>query len=220
MKIEKRVLVFLAILAAIAAMVITASAQRAGFQAAGIAPPAQHPMQVAPIMPVAPFGFFGPVAPFTTAPVAPFVTAPVGPFGVAPGGRVLETFRAVPAPFFFPPVQPPAIVTVPGFHHRNEFGFRSGNTVIINVPPVFPQQAFPPSNIGLPVVSPIPMIPATVPTIPATISPFPAGTSRAQVISQLGPPSVTIITSTGETLFFNGGATVIIQNGQVVTRSR
>src|SRR5213592_3418208 len=100
MKTKKRVLVFLAILAAIAAMVITASAQRAGFQAAGIAPPAQHPMQVAPIMPV---------APFTTAPVAPFVTAPVGPFGVAPGGRVLETFRAVPAPFFFPPVQPPAI---------------------------------------------------------------------------------------------------------------
>ena len=217
MEIKKRVLVFLAILAAIAAMVITASAQRAGFRAAGIAPPAQHPMQVAPITPVAPIG---PVAPFMTAPVAPFVTAPVGSFGVAPGGRVLETFRAVPAPIFFPPVQPPAIVTVPGFHHRNGFGVRSGNTVIINVPPTFPQQAFPPSNIGLPVVSPIPMIPATVPTIPATISPFTAGTSRAQVISQLGPPSVTIITSTGETLYFNGGATVIIQNGQVVTGSR
>ena len=208
-----------------AAMGLTASAQRAGFRAAGIAPPAQHPVQVAPITPVAPIG---PVAPFTTAPVGPFVTAPVAPFGVAPvapfgvapGGRVLETFRGVPAPIFFAPVQPPAVVSVPGFHHRNGFGSRSGNIVIINVPPAFPQQVFPSSNIGLPVVSPIPMIPATVPPIPATISPFPAGISRSQVISQLGPPSVSIITSTGETLYFNGGATVIIQNGQVVTGSR
>jgi hypothetical protein len=40
------------------------------------------------------------------------------------------------------------------------------------------------------------------------------------VISQFGPPSVSIITSTGETLYFSGGATVVIQNGQVVTGSR
>jgi hypothetical protein len=213
MKIKKRLLIFLAILAAIAAMVITAPAQRGGFQAAGIAPPVQHqPVPSAP------------VAPFTSAPVAPFVTAPVGPFGTspfatAPGGRVLETFRAVPAPVFFPPVQPPAIGTVPGFRQHNGFGSRQSNIVIVNVGPAFPQQAFPQTNIGLPAISPI-SIPQTISMIPATIPTIPLGTSRAQVISQFGPPSVTVITSASETLYFNGGVTVIIQNGQVVTGSR
>jgi hypothetical protein len=227
MKIKRHVLVFLAILTAIAAMVITATGQRAGFRAAGIAPPVQHQMPLAPVVPV---------APFTTAPVGPFVTAPVAPFGFAPGGRVIETFRAVPGPIFFPPVQAPAIVTRRPFHQRNGFGFGATNafgpvttfgtnTVIVDVPQTFPQEVFPQqvvpqSNIGLPPISPIPTMPPTISTIPATISTFPAGTSRAQVISQMGPPSVTVITSTGETLFFHGGATVIIQNGQVVTGSR
>jgi hypothetical protein len=228
MKFKKRVLMLLAILAVMAAMVAAAPAQRAGFQAAGIAPPVQHqPMTI------------GPVAPFTSAPVAGFVTSPVAPFGTAPGGRVFETFRAVPqAPFFFSPVQPPAVVTVPGgFHRHHGLGFQQPNTVIVNVPPVFSQQIFPETNIGLPAVSPIPpvapipstisTIPGTISTIPGTISTIPStfpafavGTSRAQVISQLGPPTVTVITSTGETLYFSGGATVIIQNGQVVTGSR
>jgi hypothetical protein len=230
MKFRRRFLVFLAILAAIAVMVVTASAQRAGFRAAGIAPPAQHPMQVAPIAPVAPIG---PVAPFTTSPVAPFITAPVAPFGIAPGGRPFETFRAVPPPVFFPPVQPPAVVTAPRFHRHNGFGFRSGNTVIVNVGPAIPAVGFfPQENIGLPPVAPIPPVlptavaplPTTVLPVPATVLPLPStipvGTTRAQVISQFGPPSVSIITSTGETLYFSGGATVVIQNGQVVTGSR
>jgi len=230
MKFRRRFLVFFAVLAAIAAMVVTASAQRAGFRAAGIAPPAQHPMQVAPpITSVAPIG---PVAPFTTSPVMPFVTAPVAPFGMAPGGRTFETFRAAP-PVFFPSVQPPAVVTVPGFHHRNGFGFRSGNIVIVNVGPAIPPVGFfPQENIGLPPVAPIPpVLPTTVAPLPTTVLPVPAtvlplpstiqvGTTRAQVISQFGPPSVSIITSTGETLYFSGGATVVIQNGQVVTGSR
>ena len=41
------------------------------------------------------------------------------------------------------------------------------------------------------------------------------GAPRADVLRQFGQPSVTIITSTGETLYFTGGVTVIIQNGQV-----
>jgi hypothetical protein len=238
-KFRRRFLVFLAILAAIAVMVVTASAQRAGFQAAGIAPPAPHPMPVGPT--IAPFGPVGPVAPFTTAPVAPFVTAPVAPFGVAtgvpfgvmPGARPFETFRGVAPPVFFPPVQAPAVVTAPGFHHRNGFGYRSGNTVIVNVGPAIPPVGFfPQENIGLPPVAPIPPVlpttvaplpttvlpvPTTVPPIPSTI---PVGATRAQVISQFGPPSVTVITGTGETLYFSGGATVVLQNGQVITGSR
>jgi hypothetical protein len=42
------------------------------------------------------------------------------------------------------------------------------------------------------------------------------GMPRAEVLQRFGQPSVTIITSTGETLYFSGGATVIIQNGQVI----
>jgi hypothetical protein len=45
--------------------------------------------------------------------------------------------------------------------------------------------------------------------------PPPRGTPRADVLQQFGQPSVTIITSTGETLYFTGGVTVILQNGQV-----
>jgi hypothetical protein len=227
MKIKKRVFVFLAILTAIAAMVITATGQRAGFQAAGIAPPVQHQLPLAPVVPV---------APFTTSPVMPFVTAPVAPFGFAPGGRTIETFRAVPGPVFFPPVQSPVIVTRRPFHQHNGIGRPTNafgpatnfgtNGVMVNVPQAFPQEVFPQqvvpqSNIGLPPLSPIPTIPTTISTIPPTIiSTFPVGTTRAQVISQLGPPSVTVITSTGETLYFHGGNSVVFQNGQVVTGSR
>ena len=234
MKIKRRILVFLAILAAIAAMVVTAAAQRAGFRAAGIAPPATH--QSLPIAPVVP------VAPFITAPVQPFVMAPVAPFGFVPGGRVFETFHA-PGPVFFPPVQPPAVVTRRPFHQRRGIGFgQTGafgpvttfgtNGVFVNVPQAFPQEVIPQtvvpqSNIGLPPLSPIPTIPATISTIPQTISTipqtisiFPAGTTRAQVILQLGPPSVTVLTSTSETLYFPGGASVVMQNGQVVTGSK
>jgi hypothetical protein len=231
MKFRKRFLVFLAILAAITVMVVTASAQRAGFQAAGIAPPAPHPMPVGPT--IAPFGPVGPVAPFTTAPVAPFVTAPVAPFGVMTGARPFETFRAVAPPVFFPPVQPPAVVTAPGFHHRNGFGYRSGNSVIVNVGPAIPPVGFfPQENIGLPPVAPIPpVLPTTVAPLPTTVLPvpttvlpvpstIPVGATRAQVISQFGSPSVSVITGTGETLYFSGGATIILQNGQVVTGSR
>jgi len=47
-------------------------------------------------------------------------------------------------------------------------------------------------------------------------STFPVpGTPRAAVLEQLGQPLVTVTTRTGETLFFDGGIKVILQNGQV-----
>src|SRR5258706_369174 len=81
-----------------ARMVMAAPARGGGSRAAGIAPRVQHQRVRAGRA-----GPIGAVAPFTSAPVAPFVTAPVGafgtsPFATAPGGRVIETFRAVPAP--------------------------------------------------------------------------------------------------------------------------
>src|SRR5437867_2962530 len=43
------------------------------------------------------------------------------------------------------------------------------------------------------------------------------GTPREQVVRQFGSPTVSIVTSTGETLHFSGGVSVFIQNGQVAS---
>jgi hypothetical protein len=53
-----------------------------------------------------------------------------------------------------------------------------------------------------------------VPAAPIQRAPF-IGMPRADVLQQFGQPTVTVITSTGETLYFSGGVTVIIQNGRV-----
>jgi hypothetical protein len=70
-----------------------------------------------------------------------------------------------------------------------------------------------PIQPGLPFVSnpiqPPPFVPGVGPVFP------PVGMPRAEVLRQFGAPSVSVITSTGETMFFPGGGTVTIQNGQV-----
>jgi hypothetical protein len=43
----------------------------------------------------------------------------------------------------------------------------------------------------------------------------PVGMSRADVLRKFGEPSVTVATSTSETLYFHDGTTVTLQNGQV-----
>jgi hypothetical protein len=104
---------------------------------------------------------------------------------------------------------PPLIPLVPNFP-----------TVFVPNTVLYPGQTFfppapvsPSSNIFFP-ANPIqpnpPFAPVMNPAFPVV------GTPRADLIRQFGPPSVTVITSTGETLYFPGGATVIIQNGQVV----
>ena len=112
----------------------------------------------------------------------------------------------VPA-YGVPPVQAPLIVTRPEFHHRNGFVGAPGAPGQIIVPgAVFtnaPQSRFgPPST---PVVAAAPAAPF-VPQV---------GMPRTEVLRQFGQPSATVITRTGETLYFPGGVTVIIQNGQV-----
>ena len=134
----------------------------------------------------------------------------------APAGNPHGTFRMVPAligpasPRFrdFQPMTP-LVPLVPNFP-----------TVIVPNTVLVPGQTFlppgpvsPSSNIFFP-TNPIQPTP---PFSPFAGAGFPApGTSRADVIREFGPPSVTVITSTGETLYFPGGATVIVQNGQVV----
>ena len=85
-------------------------------------------------------------------------------------------------------------------------------TTIIALPFVSPSPtAFVPTNPVLPPLTPTPFIPV----IAGSGRIMPIGTPRADVIRQFGQPSVTMITSTGETLFFTGNVTVIIQNGVV-----
>lgn len=183
-------------------------AQRAGFQV-GIAP--QALFGTPPIAVGQPqFGFF---------PAAPAVITP--PFAVAAPAPLIPTIPAVIAPQpvvivpQFPSLIVPAFPTVMTPNHV----LLPGQTVI--APPIItPGQTI----VAPPIINP----PATVffpanpiqpspPFVPRVNQIFPViGIPRAQVISQFGQPSVTVITSTGETLFFPGGATVILQNGRVV----
>jgi hypothetical protein len=125
----------------------------------------------------------------------------------APHSTVVQphgTFTARPT---FPPSPPPVL----------------GTTAIIPVVPtvIVPNHVLLPGQTGVP---PAPFIPAAPPLHPThPIIGFaprsghlpPIGMARSEVLGQFGTPSVTVITSSGETLYFTGGTTVIIQNGQV-----
>jgi hypothetical protein len=80
-----------------------------------------------------------------------------------------------------------------------------GQTVIPS--PTFQTWQTPAVAAGPVFVSPSPtQIPTSAP---------PAGMSRADVLRKFGEPSVTVTTSTSETLYFRDGTTVTLQNGQV-----
>ena len=114
-----------------------------------------------------------------------------------------STFTATPVPFpqvIGPSPLVPAIPLVPNFP-----------TVIIPNQVLVPgQTAFPSPFFNSAPVQPFPPAPVYAPVH----RPF-TGMPRAEVLRQFGQPSVTVITSTGETLYFPGNVTVIIQNGRV-----
>jgi len=93
------------------------------------------------------------------------------------------------------------------------------NPVIV---PGIPPNGFPPApvnpvnpffgTIPTPVGTPSPVV---VPP-PLATRPFPSGTPRGDVLQQMGQPTTTIMTNQGETLFFPGGESVNLLNGQVV----
>jgi len=133
-------------------------------------------------------------------------------FGVpvpqAPVVAVRSTFTLAPVQILpaFPAVAPfPNVPLVPVFP-----------TVIVPNTILVPGQ----TSFVVPIVNPSPVavIPVNVaPAVPVPVRRFPPfGTPRADVLRVLGEPSVTVVTSAGETLYFTGGVTVIIQNGQVV----
>jgi hypothetical protein len=180
-------------------------AQNAGFATAGIQPVIQSPVQ-------------------------PFVSSPVGQFGVLPA------------------ITPPIISTFPGPTHTpiGPGVVSRFNGVIVVYPygsVITPASAFiagPASVIGPATTIVRPIGPSTVvatppPSAPATVAPpvvappvgpppdgrrvhVPAGTTRAQVIQQLGEPVTTIVTQDGEMLGFSDGAMIYLQNGVVVMR--
>jgi hypothetical protein len=124
------------------------------------------------------------------------------------------TFAAAVPQFAVPFPQPlPGIPLAPNFPTvivPNQQVFFPGQ-------PVFPTPIVHPGPpLFVPPQSVSPGLPfAPLPPQPGLLRP-PLGMNRAEVLRRFGQPSVTIITSTGETLHFNGGVTVIIQNGQVV----
>jgi len=146
------------------------------------------------------------------APAVPTINQPIVVPGFSQPMIVPFTGQST---FGFPPTQPPAIVTRPKFHH--------GNTIVVvqQIPQtccVWQPQVMIPGQVFTPGAVIVSQPQAFFgPPIAQTIQ---AGTPRAQVLVQLGRPSVTIVTSTGETMHFNGGVTVIIQNGQVITGPR
>jgi len=203
----------LALLASVGLVVLGATslmAQRAGFRV-GIAPTVGRPVVIS--------GFGQPaVVPFGVAPAVPFGVAPVVPFGAQ--------FGIFPQPFGFPTVQTPVIVTGGGFFPQPVVTQPFGG-IVVQTPQVFvPGTAFAPGPFVVPgqvVVSGPIVWPRSIfiETPGAHVRPGQSialpgvGTARSQVLNQLGHPTGSIVTSSGETLYFNGGISVFIQNGQV-----
>jgi hypothetical protein len=127
----------------------------------------------------------------------------------------LQPFLAVPLVPNFQTVIVPNQVTFPGTTIIPSAFVSPSPTAFVPTNPVFAM-----TNPVLPPLTPAPFIPVIAgPGIAGSGRLVPIGSSRADVIRQFGMPSVTTITSTGETLYFTGNVTVIIQNG-VVTGQR
>ena len=142
-------------------------------------------------------------------------------------------------PVTFPPTQAPAVVTRGTFVGVPTIivPVQIQQAVVPMIIPAFPTVIVPnqilvPGQTFVPAATynPAPVVVMTAspfglqPRVPFVTQPFATpvhhvrpviGTPRTEVLRQLGQPSVTIITSTGETLYFSGGVTIIIQNGQV-----
>jgi hypothetical protein len=95
-----------------------------------------------------------------------------------------------------------------------------GPVILVQPNPIQPGLPFIPQPGFLPQPGLVPQ-PGFVPPagfVPQTgfAPPF-VGMHRADVLHRLGQPTTTIMTSTGETLYFTGGVTVILQNGVVIS---
>src|SRR5438094_3106164 len=228
MKITSR-LTCIAVIVVLAASPM-ALAQRAGFQIGISQPAVALPPVQAPA--IATRGtFIGNPLPIEAGPIVIIQNQLFAPNSVFIPNQVLApTPFFAPVPFFAPT---PGFTANPAFLPNPVFTTAPG---IISGPFVFPGQVSAisqmPSQVTVPEHILVPgqtviASPAAGPIIqPQVQTTFglannqvthPAlGTTRADVIRQFGQPSVTVNTRTGETLYFDGGRTVItLENGQV-----
>ena len=177
----------------------------------------------------------GAVSQFATQPPRPPFAATQGPAiatrahlrNVAPGSSPIVIIQsqpvrqdplfAAPNPVFVPgePFLPnPFALPAPGYSFAQQIPPPAMDPVHILVPG---QTAIPgAAAAGVPTTTAISQGQAYFgrPSAPAASTPA-AGRSRNDVLRQYGQPSVTVVTSTGETLYFDGGITVKLENGQV-----
>jgi len=209
-----------------------ALAQRAGFQIGISQPAVALPPVQAPA--IATRGtFIGNPLPIEAGPVVIIQNQLIAPNPVFIPNQVLApTPFFAPVPFFAPT---PGFTANPAFLPNPVFTTAPG---IISGPFVFPGQVSAinqmPSQVTVPehilvpgqtVIASPTAGPIIQPQVQSTFGPplankqvsHPApGTTRADVIRQFGQPSVTVTTRTGETLYFEGGRTIItLENGQV-----
>src|SRR6266581_3639479 len=198
MKVRKPHVTVLAVFVLVVLGAMPSMAQHAGFRI-GIAPTINPPVVIPGF---AQPGFAQPmVVPFGVAPISVF---PQSPFGFAPTQAPLVVTRGG-----F--VSGSALVTQPfgGFLVQTPQVFFPAQTIVPN-PFIVPGQVAAPSQVVQP-GSVFVQAPRSHLTPGGTIAIPGVGTPRAQVLTQLGQPASSIVTRTGETLYFNGGISVFIQ---------
>jgi len=218
---KSQILLSLGLVLAVTTMAPEIQAQNAGFQAAGIRPIVNSPVQpfvTAPVqpvgrahIPVVGFGVAPPIVPpilTTTYPqnyfppvqgISPFGFQQQFPVFVAPNGQ-RGPFQPIPAyggfgPTLYPPYAPEIYVP---------YTVITNSTVIIQQPAAGQVIRVGPGHAVRPATGPLPQI----------------GASREQLIQQFGTPTTSAYSQGGETLFFTGGLTVTIENGKVATAQR
>ena len=214
MKIKTGVL-FIVAVSVVAISPVVSMAQRAGFQV-GIAQPSAPflPTQAPAIVTNGTFvSRFAPPIPTVVIIQNPVIAlSPV----FIPGQVFTPNPVFAPNPFVPNPFVVPTLPTQTGFFQQNE----PPTQVIIPPHILVPGQTSINPQTAVPVTAqpqsffdsaPRPASPDQRTRPVAAV----AGMSRVDVLHQFGQPLVTVTTSTGETLYFNGGITVTLQNGQV-----
>jgi hypothetical protein len=177
-----------------------------------------------------------PIAPMVSHPIQPIVQSPYIQYStpqplqvtipatviIIPERRVVSKDAKPPlAPFHQPPdrtpdttiIVPNSTVVLPhatGAPVIHTFPFAPQPAVVLPSTPVFvsPVESVPPLGSQSVVIA--------TDSPRRNIRPVPLGTSRADVIFQLGRPIGTAGTPSTETLFFEGGMMVVLQDGRVV----
>jgi hypothetical protein len=160
-----------------------------------------------------------PPAPVINSPVLPFVTSPV-----QPAGRFGTTFPITPpiltttySPIYSNSPAPAIAVGVPLIYSN---GFQ-GSPVTIIVP-----NGTVITNSTVIIQQPHGQFFSAAPFATRTLNPVPGfqppsfGTTRAQVIQQMGSPVSSIVTQQSETFYFSGGTSVVLKDGKVVNPQR